>query len=76
MNVENAVDIYKKEEKRRKKITYVDETMALRGRAPHLVQSRWVCASLQQQAHDLGLVRLNRHVKGRLSILQVRKRDG
>ncbi len=38
---------------------------------PHLVQSRWVCASLQQQAHDVGLVLLRRHVKGRLSILQV-----
>jgi len=37
---------------------------------PHLVQSRWVSASLQQQAHDVGLVLLHRHVKGRLPILQ------
>jgi hypothetical protein len=49
-----------------------DETPSL----PHLVQSRWVCASLQQQAHDVGLVLLRRHVKGRLSILQVGRRKG
>jgi hypothetical protein len=43
---------------------------------PHLVQSRWVCASLQQQAHDLGLVLLRRHVKGRLPILHVGEERG
>jgi len=43
----------------------------LRNTLLHLVQSRWVCASLQQQAHEVGLVLLRRHVKGRLPILQV-----
>ena len=53
-----------------------NEQKQQRNTLPHLVQSRWVCASLQQQAHDLGLVLLRRHVKGRLPILQVRRRKG
>ncbi len=54
--------------------TASNELKQQRRTLPHLVHSRRVCASLQQQAHHVGLVLLRRHVKGRLPILQMRRR--